>query len=321
MTACLTIFAPLSLILPLLALLACEERLDTASSPAPPSGVDHDDALPAPIDPGFDIETVFVFGNTFTRSQEHLFLQAVARWESVITADVADYDLTIRPIDTDSLDWWNNEDWGVASWGRFVIDDEIDDLRVFVTTSTDTSYWGWAGPFLFREDRDRGLPVLARVAISEEVLTSEHEDSGALLAVMMHELGHALGFSDSTWEGMDLLGKTSALSDGADAFFRGALARLAFDAVGGRVFKGNKVPLENGNLSHWRESVFGNELMTPTPSGRDPGPLSSVTIQSLADIGYEVDVGQAEDYELPRSATKRMATGNRPRCLVIHDHL
>ena len=44
--------------------------------------------------------------------------------------------------------------------------------------------------------------------------------------------------------------------------------------------------------------MFGNELMTPTHN-YDANPLSAITIQSLADLGYRVDVNQADRYSLP----------------------
>ena len=47
--------------------------------------------------------------------------------------------------------------------------------------------------------------------------------------------------------------------------------------------------------SHWRESVLVDELMTPQlNSGSNP--LSAVTVQSLADLGYQVDVLGADPY-------------------------
>jgi hypothetical protein len=49
---------------------------------------------------------------------------------------------------------------------------------------------------------------------------------------------------------------------------------------------------------HWRESVFGNELMTGWLSGSTQ-PLSRITVGSLADIGYQVDMNAADQYTPP----------------------
>ena len=48
--------------------------------------------------------------------------------------------------------------------------------------------------------------------------------------------------------------------------------------------------------SHWRESVLGAELMTPSLNSGRLNPLSAITIESLADLGYKVDITQAEPY-------------------------
>ena len=45
-----------------------------------------------------------------------------------------------------------------------------------------------------------------------------------------------------------------------------------------------------------------------TPSGT--GALSAITVQSLADIGYGVDVTQADKYTLPGAAATVSADGD-----------
>ncbi len=73
-------------------------------------------------------------------------------------------------------------------------------------------------------------------------------------------------------------------------------------------------PAQGGVDSHWRQTVFGNELM----SSWGGEPISAITIQSLADIGYTVDVGQADPYTLPvQPAAKPLAATGRPFCQVL----
>ena len=49
---------------------------------------------------------------------------------------------------------------------------------------------------------------------------------------------------------------------------------------------------------HWRESVFRTELMSGFIAA--PGnPLSRMTVASLQDMGYTVDLDKAEPYKLP----------------------
>jgi Leishmanolysin len=63
------------------------------------------------------------------------------------------------------------------------------------------------------------------------------------------------------------------------------------------------VPVENTGgpgtkNSHWRETVFRNELMTGFVAG-PPNPMSRLTVASLKDLGYVVDMTKAEAYALP----------------------
>jgi hypothetical protein len=57
-------------------------------------------------------------------------------------------------------------------------------------------------------------------------------------------------------------------------------------------------------LSHWRESVFKNELMTGWISGTTQ-PLSATTIGSLADLGYSVSLSQADPFNITTASNLR----------------
>lgn len=129
-------------------------------------------------------------------------------------------------------------------------------------------------------------------------------DSGDATELAVHEIAHALGFG-LLWRPLGLL-RNPALGVGAiDAHFVGPLAIAAFDAAGGTDYTGGaKVPVENlggagsANL-HWRGSVLGGELLRPLNRLGVPETLSAITIQSMADLGYIVDVSLAEPYTLP----------------------
>ncbi|HHK42138.1 MAG TPA: peptidase, partial [Planctomycetaceae bacterium] len=65
----------------------------------------------------------------------------------------------------------------------------------------------------------------------------------------------------------------------------------------------NAVPVANTGGpgtrdGHWRESIFGNELMTGYVGPGRSLPLSTVTIASLSDLGYEVEFGSADAFVL-----------------------
>jgi hypothetical protein len=112
---------------------------------------------------------------------------------------------------------------------------------------------------------------------------------------------------------------------GQDTHFRGEAAVAAFDRVGGTSYAGAKVPVENdtgrygrGALdTHWRESVFGTELMTTAVVIEDGSePLSEVTIAALQDLGYQVDFTKAQRYRLPAALSLRQTARGTAR--VIH---
>jgi hypothetical protein len=72
------------------------------------------------------------------------------------------------------------------------------------------------------------------------------------------------------------------------------------------------VPVENNLVpgtsdAHWRESVFGNEMMTGY-ANLGGMPLSAITVGSLGDIGYEVNPFAADPFRIPGTGG---ATGNR----------
>jgi len=131
------------------------------------------------------------------------------------------------------------------------------------------------------------------------------ESDGKLERVMLHEIGHVLGIG-SLWSRFDLL-QDPSLPDNreADPHFAGPLAVSAFDAVGGADYPGGKVTVENdfehfsqprGSLdSHWRTTAFGGELMVGRLDPNQPAhPISAVTVASLADLGYEVNMSAAD---------------------------
>jgi len=92
-----------------------------------------------------------------------------------------------------------------------------------------------------------------------------------------------------------------------DTYFSGALSVAAFNTMGGTAYTGgHEVPVENsggpGTMnSHWRESVLHNELMTGyINSGTNP--LSVLTVQSLADLGYTVNAAGADPFAVAFAA-------------------
>ena len=250
-----------------------------------------------PVDP-FDIELVFLQHGS--PQQDEVVRDAAEKWESVIVQDVWDLDLAQRPIPA-----------GQCGEGSPAVDNEIDDVRMFVSIDSidgPGNILARAAPCVWRitpftggEDIPRSVAVGAMEFDEDDLPRLAAQ--GVLVSTVMHEMGHVLGFG-TMWDIFDLLENPSV--DGnpnSDTHFTGSLATAAFERAGGRNYRGGAiVPVENGGTrgsadSHWRESVFENELMTPFLStGIEP--LSAVTIEAMADLGYNVDPSVADNYRI-----------------------
>ena len=128
-------------------------------------------------------------------------------------------------------------------------------------------------------------------------------DAQGISDLVVHEIGHVLGIG-SLWGNFGFLRNPSLFAPGADTHFEGNLAIAAFDNAGGAGYLHGKVPVENvmgaGSADvHWREGVLASELMTPVLVRGESSPLSAVTIQSLADMGYAVDLSLAAEFTIP----------------------
>ena len=271
-----------------------------------------------PVEP-FDLEVEFVGGGT--ESQRGIVTQAAERWEAVITRDLnGDIDFSTNPYPA-----------GVCGPNSPQVSDVVDDIRVFVDIdSIDGAGGAVAGsgfcvirlyPFLGATGY---LQPLLGAVILDEADVARMESGGVLLSVVTHELAHALGFDAGVWNLHDRIRDPSLPSSpNADTHFVGPLSIMAFDAVGGAGYTGAKVPLQNGaepgsSDSYWRESVFGDELMTPFLTGSSQ-PLSLVTIEAMYDIGYETDPAMADEYSLSSAGRAGMALPSGPVIDLSHD--
>ena len=146
---------------------------------------------------------------------------------------------------------------------------------------------GSAGPCLVRSEAQNSLTALGVMRFDEADVASL-QSSGRLSVVVLHELMHVLGFG-TIWVENSLLSGDST----ADARFLGPRARVACaNAHGGGANCATNVPVHSADgtgsaYSHWRESLFTSELMTPFLTG-GATPLSLMTVESLGDLGYTV---------------------------------
>lgn len=230
----------------------------------------------------FSIEILVPPEHRFSDAQLALINEVAQRWEAVIVGDIPDSDYTQITFDTARE---GDYDWGTARGGRILIDRVIDDVAIIVTSDPELTGGAWGG--LVQWTAVNNLPAISHIILGEELLSGPAD---VLKRVLIHEMGHALGFGTSWTE--ELLKEPNG-----DTHFAGPLAIEAFDAAGGSSYGGRKVPA-TGN-GHWRGEVFGNEVMSASADMDHPAPLSAITIQAMADLGYEVDVSQADPYSLP----------------------
>ena len=180
----------------------------------------------------------------------------------------------------------------------------LDDVMIFVSVDSidgPGGVLGSAGPCFIRTAD--GLTSYGRMRFDRADLQNLL-DAGRLEAVILHEMLHVIGVG-TLWNLKGLLSGSGT----PDVRFDGPLAREAcVNDHGGITPCINAVPVENcldlsqscgaGTInSHWKESIFGIELMTGFLNAT-ANPMSRMTIQSLADLGYVVNTLPAEPFSL-----------------------
>ncbi|WP_420449621.1 hypothetical protein [Candidatus Palauibacter sp.] len=246
----------------------------------------------------FQIDVVTV--NQGARDLTETILAQADRWARIV-----------HRTDLEDIEW----EPGTISCGSAQHDYQdtvLDDVLVMVSVQDYfTGPTKGAGVWIcgFRESSK--LPTIGAIFLDIEGLPDSQRDG-----LILHGLGHILGFGFS-WEDLGLLRNSSWDNEGADTHFTGSRATAAFIAAGGANYPDGRVPVENywsnGTVDyHWRKAVFGTELMSPRVARNSPHPISAITVQSLADIGYTVDVWQADAYILPAASAAAGATEDGP---------
>ena len=256
-----------------------------------------------PPEETFDLELVMV--DQGTTSQNAVITQVAERYESMV--GLGDFDLSLTgPADA------------CAPGMPALSSHPVDDVSIFVMIGrldgADNAV-AMSGTCFVRSGANgwRGMPVLGAIVLDEADI-GQLESDGVLEAVVTRQMARALGFGPDIWNEHGFLRNPSLPEDpDADTHMNAPLVVAAFNAAGGEGYAGAKAPLENGAMPgisdvHWRESVFGDELMTPYLTG-DSQPLSRITLEALYEVGYELDVTMADPFTLAgaRSAWPRGA--------------
>jgi hypothetical protein len=216
------------------------------------------------------------FGGSLTQRQKAAFKAAADRWTRVIVGDLP----------------------------SVLVDGElIDDVLILADGAAidgPSGILGQAGPTRLRPPgagKAAFLPAKGRMAFDTADLKQMEQDQ-TLNDVIAHEMGHVLGIG-TIWDQKKLLKDAGT----ENPTFAGKGAMKEYRALHGAGASSKRVPVENtggpGTAdSHWRETVFRNELMSGFISAAG-NPLSRMTVAGLEDLGYDVDFGAAEEYALP----------------------
>jgi len=248
----------------------------------------------AAVASAYKIEVRFLGG--LTTAQKNAFKAAADRWATVIVGDLP----SVR-VDGEVID-----DLLILAQGT-----DIDGPRGIL---------GQAGPTHIRPasaGKFKFLPVKGIMSFDTADLQAMQQD-GTLKDVITHEMGHVIGIG-TVWE------RKGLLKDAGESTVRfvGKNARKEFGKL--KKSKAADVPVENtggpGTADgHWRESVFRNELMSGFIAAPN-NPLSRLTVASLLDMGYEVDLSKAEPYKLPDlfavAAAGATTTHDAPHALPV----
>lgn len=214
---------------------------------------------------------------------------AVDRWQAAIRTDLPDVPVSVEA--------------GSCFSGAPLLNETIDDLLLyveFVNIDGVGGILGQAGPCFIRTGS--GLPIVGHLKLDRADL-QKMEENGTIDDVVLHEIGHVMGIG-TLWGTAGLVNGAG----GSDPRFIGAAATAAYHDLGALQ---PDVPVENDGGpgtrdSHWRESVFGSELMTGYIRSV-PNPLSRLTLASLEDLGYDVDATTASSYALGGTSALRAA--------------
>ena len=210
------------------------------------------------------------FTTPISEARRGVFTRAAARWDTIVNT-------LFDPVTVD---------------GR-----EIDGILIEAAiTPIDgpEGVLGQAGPTVLRP----GSELPAKGIMQFDTADTERLERDASFAdVVLHEMAHVLGFG-TLWARAGLVQG----SGGADPRFTGPGAAREYRALTGSA-AGAAVPIANTGGAgtregHWRELVFGDELLTGFLSGAQR-PISRLSVASFGDLGYEVDITAADAFELP----------------------
>ncbi|MEZ4412099.1 MAG: leishmanolysin-related zinc metalloendopeptidase [Gemmatimonadales bacterium] len=259
-----------------------------ASLPADTSATAYFVTLGTAVPSTYSVDVQFL--TPVTATQRAAFLDAAARWSSII---VADFPADLVVADSASCD--DNTP---------PINQSITSVVIYATIAPidgPGGILGGASPCWVRQPSI--LPLVGTMTFDAADMALI-EANGVLKPVILHEMGHVLGIG-TIW---DYVTPSLLIFGGTDStHFDGVSANTYYAAADGVTSFPNlyPVPVENTGGpgtqdGHWRETVMTTELMTGYLA-LGSNPLSAITIGSLEDLGYTVNFTTADPFVIAPS--------------------
>ena len=249
----------------------------------------------ATVTTSYNIDLRF-FGPAMPDAAAAAFTAAAARISGSVIGDVPDVNIA-APIDLSS----NTTGCGLP--GVTLPAGIIDDVVIYASVAPIDGVGkvlAFSGPCFIRNSPGAttdNLTVIGSMQFDSDDIQNLIT-RGSLKDVIQHEMLHVVGIG-TLWTTKGVLAGAGTV----DSRFTGQLGINACISLGGSTICPTSVPVENSGGAgtadgHWRETTFGNELMTGfINTGLNP--YSTISIQSLGDLGYVVNQAAADPYTIP----------------------
>ena len=230
------------------------------------------------------------FGTPMPDSAAAAFIAGAARIKASVIGDIPDINVA-SPIDMGAA---------CGATGQTFAAGVLDDVVIYAAVQPIDGagkILAFSGPCA---GRDPGGLTAVGVMIFDSDDIQQLITRGTLRDVIQHEMLHVIGIG-TLWQSKGILAGARTV----DSRFTGVLGVAACVALGGSPVCAGAIPVENctncpgTSDSHWRETTFGNELMTGFLNVGGVNPYSSMSIQSLGDLGYVVNPAAGDAYGIP----------------------
>jgi hypothetical protein len=257
----------------------------------------------------FNIQLIYLDPQP-TADQRAKFEAARDRWQSIIVGDITDFPGNF-PVNACGDDIPSPAVTG-----------PIDDVAILAgVRGIDGAgqILAQAGPCYVR---DAGkLTILGVVSFDDADLATLEALPGGLADVAFHEMGHVLGFG-TLWSDLGVI----QFPGTENVVFTGTAGKQGYAHI---LNQGNpppatfNVPVENcvgiagcgegTQDGHWREPVFGAEIMTGYYNiAVVPNPFSAMSAAAMRDLNYVVNDAASQAFTLPLVLSRlRLGTGER----------